>query len=171
MNIMLTTLVLSSVLAAASAAQAAQATNQQAEQLYASRCAMCHEGGVPRAANRQALGKLSVDLIRQALTTGAMRSQANGLSPTEIDSVARLLGTNTPTTASTAGACTASATFTDPLGRPRWNGWGVTSAQHRFQPRPLDRRAVDTLDLQLVDSGREPGQRLEVRGLNIAGGE
>jgi polyvinyl alcohol dehydrogenase (cytochrome) len=133
---MLTTLVLSSVLAAASAAQAAQG-NQQAEGIYTARCAMCHEAGVSRAANRQALSRLSADLIRQALTTGSMRTQANGLTPAEIDSIARLLGTTAPAATATTGACTAAAPFTDPLDRPRWNGWGVTPAQHRFQPAAM----------------------------------
>jgi polyvinyl alcohol dehydrogenase (cytochrome) len=135
---MLTTLVLSSVLAAAPAAQAPQAGNQQAEAIYTARCAMCHESGVSRAANRQALSRLSVDLIRQALTSGSMRTQSTGLATTEIDSLARLLGTTTPASTSTAAAtCSAAAPFTDPLDRPRWNGWGVTPAQHRFQPAAM----------------------------------
>jgi len=134
---MLTTLVLSSVLAAASPAPAAQGGNQQAEGVYTARCAMCHEAGVSRAANRQALSRLSVDLIRQTLTSGSMRTQAAGLTPAEIDSIARLLGTTAPAATSTAGTCTAAAAFTDPLDRPRWNGWGVTPAQHRFQPAAM----------------------------------
>ena len=34
------------------------------EGLYAERCAKCHEAGVPRAANREALRRLSPDAIR-----------------------------------------------------------------------------------------------------------
>src|SRR5260370_11372165 len=44
-------------------------------------------------------------------------------------------------------------------------------AQHRFQPRSLDRCAVDTLDLELVHASRDRRQRLQVRGLHLAGGE
>src|ERR1700681_3178635 len=44
-------------------------------------------------------------------------------------------------------------------------------AQHRFQRRLLDGGAVDALDLELVDTGRDRGESAEVPGLHIAGGE
>jgi len=135
---MLSTLLLSSVLTAAiPAAQAPQATTQQGEALYGERCAMCHDAGVSRAPNRDGLNRLTPDAIRQALTTGSMSAQAAGLTPAQVDSLARLLGrvaSASGTTGSTA--CSASATaFADD--RPRWNGWGVTPAQHRFQPAAM----------------------------------
>ena len=54
-------------------AQTQQGTTQDGESLYAERCAKCHESGVPRAANREALRRLAPDAIRLALTTGSMR--------------------------------------------------------------------------------------------------
>src|SRR6202521_2673223 len=44
-------------------------------------------------------------------------------------------------------------------------------AQHPFQRRLLDRGAVDALDLELVDTGGNPRERLQVRRLRVAGRE
>ena len=77
----------------AASAQTQQGTTQDGESLYAERCAKCHESGVPRAANREGLRRLSPDAIRLALTTGTMRTQGAELTPAQIDILARLLGT------------------------------------------------------------------------------
>jgi len=145
-NVMLSTLLLSALVGvaapqaqAAPAAQANQATqaNQQGDPLYAARCAMCHDAGVARATNRDGLKRLSPDVIRQTLSAGSMSTQAAGLTAAQIDSLARLLGSTVTATTATTGACTTNPPFTDALDRPRWNGWGVTPAQHRFQPAPM----------------------------------
>jgi polyvinyl alcohol dehydrogenase (cytochrome) len=120
------------------AGQATQATTQGGDTLYRERCATCHEAGVPRAANRDALAKLTPDAVRAALTTGSMRAQATDLSPAQIDALSRLVGRATAGATGAANTCRSDATaFTDPLDRPRWNGWGVTAAQHRFQPAAM----------------------------------
>jgi len=42
------------------------------------------------------------------------------------------------------GKCpTAGAPFVDPLSAPHWNGWGVDSSQHRFQPSVMAQLAPD----------------------------
>jgi polyvinyl alcohol dehydrogenase (cytochrome) len=45
--------------------------------------------------------------------------------------------------AATVSACPSdgSAAFADPLNKPHWNGWGVDSSQHRFQPADMARLA------------------------------
>ena len=88
-----------SLLVVSVAHAAAQAPD--AEALYKERCANCHDRGVPRAANRDALRLLVPDAIRQALTTGAMRTQAEGLSAAQIDALTRLLAGATAPTAAT----------------------------------------------------------------------
>jgi len=108
----------------------------QSEALYTQRCATCHEAGVPRAPNREALARLSPDVIRQALTTGSMTTQAAGLTMPQVDGLSRLIGRAAPSAAAGApnNACLAgTAPFTNPFDRPRWNGWGANLAQHRFQ--------------------------------------
>jgi polyvinyl alcohol dehydrogenase (cytochrome) len=100
---------------------------------------MCHDAGVPRAANREALSRLSPDAIRQALTSGSMSTQGAGLAATQVDALARLLGRAAPTAASRSAdnVCPANTPFADPFDRPRWNGWGANLAQHRFQPAEM----------------------------------
>jgi polyvinyl alcohol dehydrogenase (cytochrome) len=56
--------------------------------------------------------------------------------------LARTLGAAAATGATPAGnACTANepTTLANPLDQPKWNGWGGTPAQHRFQPGPMAR--------------------------------
>ena len=119
---MLTPLLVSVLLSAAPAANQApqpnppqtsnqsQATNQQGEPLYAARCAMCHDAGVSRAPTRDALGRLSVDSIRQTLTIGSMSTQAVGLTPAQLDSLAQLLSRSTATIALAVSKLASSST-------------------------------------------------------------
>ena len=129
------------VTVAAASAQTPGGSSAEAEKIYAERCAKCHESGVPRAANREALRRLSPDAIRIALTSGTMVTQAADLSPAQIDMLARMLGSAATTAppASTSNACPvdASSSFVDPLDRARWNGWGANLSQHRFQPAEM----------------------------------
>ena len=131
----------------AASAQTPQGTTQDGESLYAERCAKCHESGVPRAANREGLRRLSPDTIRLALTSGTMRAQGGELTPTQIDNLARLLGAAPPAagSASVDNGCAASpaSSFANALDRPRWNGWGANLSQHRFQPADAARLPAD----------------------------
>ena len=120
------------------AAQSAQGPAQAGDTLYRERCATCHDAGVSRAPNREALNTLTPDAVRAALTTGSMRAQGADLAPAQIETIARFLGRATAGTAAAASVCRGDASsFADPLDRPRWNGWGVTTAQHRFQPAAM----------------------------------
>jgi polyvinyl alcohol dehydrogenase (cytochrome) len=120
------------------AAQSTQEPNQAGDTLYRERCATCHDAGVSRAPNREALNKLTPDAIRAALTNGSMRTQGAELAAAQIESISRFLGRASSGTTVATNVCRSDATsFTDPLDRPRWNGWGVTTAQHRFQPAAM----------------------------------
>ena len=140
-------LLLLSVNVPAASGQTQQGTTQDGEALYAERCAKCHESGVPRAANREALRRLSPDAIRLALTTGTMRTQGAELTPAQIDTLARLLGATALDKPSPSGdnACPASpaSSFANALDRPQWNGWGANLSQHRFQPADTARLPAD----------------------------
>jgi polyvinyl alcohol dehydrogenase (cytochrome) len=131
----------------AASAQTPDGNSAEAEKLYAARCAKCHESGVPRAANREALRRLSPDAIRLVLTSGSMLTEAADLSPAQIDNLARMLGsaatTAPPASASHACPADASSSFVDPLDRPRWNGWGADLSQHRFQPAEMAQLPAD----------------------------
>src|SRR5215469_8479077 len=48
------------------------------------------------------------------------------------------------TVSENGGKCaTAGAPLVDPLSAPHWNGWGVDSSQHRFQPSIMAQLAPD----------------------------
>jgi polyvinyl alcohol dehydrogenase (cytochrome) len=138
-------LLLLSLSVSTASAQTQPGTTQDGESLYAERCAKCHESGVPRAANREALRRLSPDAVRLALTTGTMRTQGADLTPAQIDSLARLLGTAALPSTSGDHACPASpsSAFANALDRPRWNGWGANLSQHRFQTAEMAQLPAD----------------------------
>ena len=140
-------LLLLSVSVPAASSQTQPGTTQEGESLYAERCAKCHESGVPRAANREGLRRLSPDTIRLALTTGSMRTQGAELTPAQIDSLAGLLGTTPPVAAASSvdNGCapSPSSSFSNALDRPRWNGWGANLSQHRFQAADTARLPAD----------------------------
>lgn len=131
-------LVALSATAAAAQAPAAQPP-QDAESIYKTRCASCHEAGVARAPNREGLRRLTPQAIGAALTAGSMREQGQNLTLDQIQLLARTLGT-APATANptAANTCTSNepASLAEPLDQPNWNGWGASLAQHRFQPAP-----------------------------------
>jgi polyvinyl alcohol dehydrogenase (cytochrome) len=158
MRLMYLQLLLVATVAHASA-QTQGVSNQQAEAIYQERCATCHDKNVPRAANREALGRLSPDAVRQALTTGAMRSQAEALTAAQVDALTRLLaGTASATTGSADNKCPAGAPLADAFNRPRWNGWGANISQHRFQPAAMAQlSAADVPRLRLKWAFGFPG--------------
>jgi len=121
-------------------------TNQDAETLYGQRCASCHDGGAARAPNRAALGLISVENIRFALTSGSMTTPAAGLTPAQIEALSRYLSKQVPATEQSAatGMCAeGGALFAPEANEPHWNGWGVDSSQHRFQPAVMAQLSAD----------------------------
>src|SRR5262245_35081209 len=61
------------------------------EALYKQHCAICHDAGVPRAAARNVLEKLSYDSIRATLDVGSMVQQAAALPPAQKDAIVAYL--------------------------------------------------------------------------------
>ena len=114
--------------------------NKEGEALFKQRCAGCHEGGVPKAPNREALKQMSPENVRFALLKGSMSLQGLGLSSTQIGALAEYLTGKLPgkeQIAAEAFCPAGGAAFADPLARPHWNGWGASLEQHRFQPAEM----------------------------------
>jgi polyvinyl alcohol dehydrogenase (cytochrome) len=123
--------------------------------LFTGRCAGCHEPAQGRAPSREALGQRTPESIVAALTTGAMRPFASGLTPDMIRGVAVYLA-GKPLAAggmASAGAqppdnkCAANppirAAATD------WNGYGKTVGSTRFQQATsLNAKNLDRLKVK-----------------------
>src|SRR5262245_24112054 len=114
---------------------------QDGAAIYKERCASCHEAPEGRVPSLSAIKAMSGEAIFVALTMGAMRTQAQGLSTQQIFA---LIGYIAPTGAASVNAaalrrtCKGDASF--PLAdfkaamtAPRWNGWSTDVTNSRFQ--------------------------------------
>lgn len=107
------------------------------EAIYQQRCAVCHEGNVPKAPRREALGKMSAELLWFAITRGDMTERAAGLSAVEksalIDYLAPEGSSEIPADSPTAYCKRSGPRHPLFSSQGRWNGWGNGPAQWRFQ--------------------------------------
>jgi polyvinyl alcohol dehydrogenase (cytochrome) len=107
--------------------------------LYRQKCAMCHEQPVERAPSRSALAARSPETLIAALTSGAMKHQATGLSADQIRSVAVYLTGRQPGAAEQStpspNLCKDGGGSIN-LSAPQWNGWGFDLENSRYQPKP-----------------------------------
>jgi polyvinyl alcohol dehydrogenase (cytochrome) len=104
---------------------------------YQASCAQCHDGGLDRAPSRDVLRAMSPDRVLRALEFGPMVAMAAGRSLAERRAISEFVTGKTfasaPNLAPPAKAmCTEKSAF-DPSSGPRWNGWGVTTNNTRFQ--------------------------------------
>jgi polyvinyl alcohol dehydrogenase (cytochrome) len=102
-------------------------------------CAPCHEGGVDRAPNREALRAMTPERVLAAMESGPMISMANRQSEAARRAIAEFVTGKSfdhplDTAPSKAAMCSApAAAFGDPSQGPQWNGWGQNLANTRFQ--------------------------------------
>lgn len=125
--------------------------------LFEQRCGRCHSAPAAgsRAPDRVALSQLTPERVLDAITTGAMAANAQGLTDAQKRTIAEQL-TLRPLGASASGAMSAMAGHcaTGPssreLGNPGgWSGWGVDPANTRYQTRPgLTAEQVPSLTLK-----------------------
>ena len=75
--------------------RAEEALSSRGEALYRTRCASCHEGGVARAPDTNALRQFRPERMSFALMFGMMSQQGRDLSQGEIQDIVRyLVGTS-----------------------------------------------------------------------------
>jgi polyvinyl alcohol dehydrogenase (cytochrome) len=109
--------------------------------IYKERCASCHDMPQGRVPAFGAIKAMSGEAIYVALTTGAMKTQAQGMSIVQIFT---LLGYIAPTGGAAADApsltrtCKSDAVSTAAdlkaaMNAPRWNGWSTSDTNSRFQ--------------------------------------
>lgn len=108
---------------------------------FEQRCASCHENHTPesRAPNRQALLQFTPERVLNAITTGPMAINAEGLTDAQKKAVAETVA-GRPLGAAGAGSASAMKNrcehpkpMGDPTKGPSWNGWSPTPDNARFQ--------------------------------------
>ncbi len=119
---------------------AASAQAIQALGLFEQRCGVCHTkpAADSRAPDRDSLRQRTPEAILDALTTGSMKVNAEGISERQLRMLAeyiteRPLGSALSGKASAMPNRCAAKPLGDPLAGPAWNGWGADGANTRFQ--------------------------------------
>jgi polyvinyl alcohol dehydrogenase (cytochrome) len=110
--------------------------------LFEQRCAACHGGSqaatATRAPSRDALAQLTPEAILDAITTGPMAPNAEGLNDAQKRVLAEQLAGRPLGSAASGHASAMRGRCTAPLGgdpgaAPSWNGWGNDASNARFQ--------------------------------------
>lgn len=111
------------------------AEHHPGKRLYLAHCAICHEGGVPKAPHREFLETMAPAAIISSLTTGVMTQQATGLDGAQKRQLAEYLTrTDLADFKPQPGAvpCNAAARRFDMTRPPAAVGWGYDP--RRFVP-------------------------------------
>lgn len=109
---------------------------QEGAAIYKERCATCHDMPAERVPSLSAIKAMSGEAIYIALTNGAMKSRAEGLSTAQIFA---LIGYIAPTGGTQAApvsltpTCQGDAPFRVSTNSPQWNGWSPSLTNSRFQ--------------------------------------
>ncbi len=107
------------------------------KQVYETSCAVCHDGGVPRAPVLSLMKRMSPESVLHSLDNGQMRFVGLVRPVAERKAVAEYVtGKRFGEEEEWAlqGLCESRGEFTDhPLDGPHWNGWGVDQNNTRFQ--------------------------------------
>jgi polyvinyl alcohol dehydrogenase (cytochrome) len=156
-------------------ATAPMAAAEEPAAIYQQSCASCHDSGVNRAPTRDTLRQMQPERVLAALESGAMISMANRRSPAERRALAEYLTGKSfaqplDTKPAASAMCKdAAANFTIPAAGATWNGWGVSTANTRYQPTP-GFAAADVPRLKLKWAFGFPGDLTANAQPIIAGG-
>lgn len=119
------------------------ATQPDGAEIYAQRCAGCHDNATGRTPAREVLRDLPPESVVASLTNGAMIFQASGLNRDDILALASYISQKpfgSPAVAQTHPNPCASAPDALRLDAlpptKRWNGWGRDLENSRYQPQP-----------------------------------
>jgi polyvinyl alcohol dehydrogenase (cytochrome) len=146
------------------------------EAIYREHCAQCHDGAIAQAPDVAELRALGPAAIAASLESGTMRFVGAALDEAGRRSVAEYLGgTDWQAGAGQAAGAGAHCATSPPLPpdsleRPHWNGWGVDSANSRFQPAAmagLSLEQVPTLALRWAFGF--PGETITVGQPTVVG--
>jgi polyvinyl alcohol dehydrogenase (cytochrome) len=110
---------------------------QDGAAIYKERCASCHDTAQPRVPALSAIKAMAPENVYVALTSGVMKSQAEGLSTAQIFAligyIAPTGGSHPDTAAQPAPTCKGDAAFQISAGSAQWNGWSPGLTNSRFE--------------------------------------
>jgi polyvinyl alcohol dehydrogenase (cytochrome) len=108
------------------------------EPIFKAKCSQCHDPAIDRAPTRVELGARAPEDVYDALSIGAMKGMATGLSDAELYGIVRYVTGKSPTpNASTAPDSNPCPTQTPlKVSGPMWNGWSPDGANQRYQAKP-----------------------------------
>jgi polyvinyl alcohol dehydrogenase (cytochrome) len=145
--------------------------------LFKQLCSSCHDAGLDRAPDREALRAMTPERVLAALESGVMLSMASGRTGVERRAIAEFVTGKSFTEAlntapSPQAMCRASeGGFADPLAGPRWNGWGVTTSNTRYQDATMAGfTAADVPRLKLKWAFGFPGELSSDSQPTVVGG-
>jgi polyvinyl alcohol dehydrogenase (cytochrome) len=145
--------------------------------LYKQLCASCHDTGLDRAPTRDALQTMRPERVLAALESGPMLSMASGRTGVERRAIAeyvtgkRFAEPFSATPPPTAMCRATAGDFVNPLNGPAWNGWGVNTANTRYQDASMAGiTAADVPRLRLKWAFGFPGELSVDAQPTVAGG-
>ncbi|MGP0072509.1 MAG: PQQ-binding-like beta-propeller repeat protein [Bryobacteraceae bacterium] len=109
---------------------------QDGAAIYKERCAQCHDMPAPRVPSLATIKAMSGEAIYAALSSGVMKSRAEGLSTPELFA---LIGYIAPTGGAKAApptftpTCKGDSAFHPGANSPQWNGWSTSVTNSRFE--------------------------------------
>jgi polyvinyl alcohol dehydrogenase (cytochrome) len=108
------------------------------EPIFKAKCAQCHEPAVGRAPAKELLAARAPEEVYDALTLGAMKPMAEGLSEAQLYGLVRFITGKSPVPNVVAAPDPNPCKQDTPLQAraPRWNGWGHDVENTRYQPAP-----------------------------------
>ena len=148
---------------------------QDGAALYKQHCSTCHDTGVNRAPQPDAMRLMPAERVLATMETGSMISMVTNRTAPERRAIAefvtgRSLSTPFVTTPAPAAMCRAAAAF-DASAGPRWNGWGVNTVNTRFQEAAAaGLAAADVPRLRLKWAFAFPGDMQSYGQATLAGG-
>jgi polyvinyl alcohol dehydrogenase (cytochrome) len=108
---------------------------QDGAAIYKERCAKCHDMPAARVPSLATIKEMTGEAVYIALSNGAMKTEAAGLSTAEIFSLIGYIGPAGTHAAPQAfnPTCKAEAPFRVDAKSPAWNGWSPSVTNYRFQ--------------------------------------